>query len=442
MGIKLRETLSASVPTQAMFKKQEVEANNPSLFPCSVRIMAIDTIANRIKFSEDSALQALPTLSNIPLVTLYKEEIDDFGDHEMYKDETGKYRYRTYGIGVIPESASQWIERVEDSSGNERLYLCSDAILWKRQHREFAKIQEMEQMSVSMEVQITSGKFSEDKILEVDNFYFTAIAVLGETVTPAFREAMISTFTESDEYQVMMSELKEYMNQFEGGKGMPKANFTPEPAEPATDPVQAPEGGQPTEPSQQTSNPEPASTPEPQGNPEDPKPADPTDPKEGDDNPVTDNAIEDLRKEMAKAEAEYGRTIAGLETEKTELHSQLQQLQAESEAKIKSLNDELESLREFKANIEKEQRKAFRDGIIERFGDLQDNDEFKELLTKMDEMSPQDVEDKCYAIVGRQARARKTPKAPTPTRIPVTNPNNTPRPKDDGYGGLLLKKRH
>lgn len=424
MGIKLRETLSASISTQAMFEKQDVEANNPSLFPCSVRIMAIDTIANRIKFSEDSTLQALPTLSNIPLVTLYKEEIDDFGDHEMYRDETGKYRYRTYGIGVIPESASQWIERVEDSSGNERLYLCSDAILWKRQHREFAKIKEMEQMSVSMEVQITSGKFSEDKVLEVDNFYFTAIAVLGETVTPAFREAMISTFTESDEYQVMMSELKEYMNQFERGKSMPKAtNFTPEPTEPTNDPVQAPEGA--TEP-------------------QEPAKAEPQEPA----NPVqeltNDNAkvIEDLQAQIAKAEADYGRTIAGLESEKTELHNQLQQLQSDSEAKIKSLNDELEALREFKLGIEKEQRKAFKDGIIERFGDLQDNDEFKELLTKMDEMNPQDVEDKCYAIVGRQARAKKAPKAPAPTRIPVTNPTNTSRPKDDGYGGLLLKKKH
>ena len=64
-----------------------------------------------------------------------------------------------------------------------------------------------------MEVQITSGEFSEDNILNVGSFYFTAIAVLGENVQPAFRDALVRTFTEDTEYQVMMSELKEYMKQ-------------------------------------------------------------------------------------------------------------------------------------------------------------------------------------------------------------------------------------
>lgn len=427
MGIKLKEPMIVNLPTKAMFQKDEARyVDNPSFYPCSVRVMAINTVANRMSFGEEPTLNALPTLSNIPLVTLFKEEINDFGDHEMYRDETGRYRYNTYPIGMIPESANQWIEKVEDSEGVERLYLCSDAILWKRQHREFAKIKEMEQMSVSMEVQITSGEFSEDNILNVGSFYFTAIAVLGENVQPAFRDALVRTFTEDTEYQVMMSELKEYMKQFEGGNGMPKAkpsNFTPE-------------GGEGQEPNNQPTN---GGQPDNGQEPDNGANTDPVDYKALYEQ--LKGEIETIKSDSEKAEAEFGRTISELTGEKTNLETQIQQLQTDNDSKVKELEDELADLRAYKAEADKVQREAFRNDIIERFGDLQEVDEFKELLTKIDSMNPQDVEDKCYAIVGRQARAGKKPKAPVqPTRIPVTTPTND-KPRNDGYNGLLLKRK-
>ena len=63
----------------------------------------------------------------------------------------------------------------------------------------------------------------------------------------------------------------------------------------------------------------------------------------------------------------------------------------------------------------------------------------KELLTQIDNLEPEQVEMRCYAIVGRQARSGKKPKVQTSTRIPVTTP--TEKPKNDGYNGLLLKKK-
>lgn len=420
MEYKLKEPMAVSIPTFATFKQEDssVKVNNPSFYPCSVRIMAIDTIANRMKFSEDTTINALPSLPNVPLVALYKEDIDDFGDHEMYKDEEGRLRYRTYPIGTIPESANQWIEKVTDEEGIERLYLCSDALLWKRQHKEFSKIKEMEQMSVSMEVQITNGKFSEDRILEVGDFFFTAVTVLGENVKPAFHDAMISTFTEEVEYQEMMSELKEYMRQqFEGGNSMPNANFTPDGNEPENQQAQQPDGGQTSEPQEPVNN-------------------EPVEPKE-DYKAMYEKAMRDAE----ALEAEYGKTIAEITGEKTNLEQQLQQLQADTESKIQSMTTELEELRQYKAEVVKVQKDAFRQKIIEDFGDLQDNDEFKELLTKIDDLEPEQVEMKCYAIVGRQARANKKPsKTQASSRIPVTTP--TPdKPKNDGYNGLLLKRK-
>ena len=142
-----QEPLIVGVPSFVTFNKQEstIELKNPSFYPCSVRIMAIDTVANKIRFSEQTTVKALPSLANVPLVALYKEDINDFGDHELYRDEDGHYRYNTYPIGTIPESANQWVEFVADNEGKEVMYLCSDALLWKRQHKEFSKIVEMEQ---------------------------------------------------------------------------------------------------------------------------------------------------------------------------------------------------------------------------------------------------------------------------------------------------------
>lgn len=409
-----QEPLIVGVPSSVSFSRQDgnaTEFSNPSFYPCSVRIMAIDTVANKIKFNEQTIVKALPSLANIPLVTLYKEELDDFGDHELYKDESGQYRCNTYPIGTIPESANQWVERITNEEGKEVMYLCSDALLWKRQHKEFSKLIEMEEMSVSMEVQITKGKFSIDKVLEVDDFFFTAITVLGENSTPAFHDATIRTFTEQVEYQEMMSELKEYMKQFEGGNGMPQTHFEEE-ATVETTPQQESE-----QPKEETKVEEAPKVEE-----------------------VDYKALyEKLVKESESMEAEYGRTIADMTGEKSSLEQQLQQLQADNEAKIQAMTTELEELRNYKAEIVKVQREAFKNDIIERFGDLQENDEFKELLTQIDNLEPEQVEMRCYAIVGRQARSGKKPKVQTSTRIPVTTP--TEKPKNDGYNGLLLKKK-
>ena len=409
-----QEPLIVGVPSSVSFSRQDgnaTELSNPSFYPCSVRIMAIDTVANKIKFNEQTIVKALPSLANVPLVTLYKEELDDFGDHELYKDENGQYRCNTYPIGTIPESANQWVERVTNEEGKEVMYLCSDALLWKRQHKEFSKLIEMEEMSVSMEVQITKGKFSIDKVLEVDDFFFTAITVLGENSTPAFHDATIRTFTEQVEYQEMMSELKEYMKQFEGGNGMPQTHFEEE-ATVETTPQQ--ESEQPKEEAKVEEAPKVEE--------------------------VDYKALyEKLVKESESMEAEYGRTIADMTGEKSSLEQQLQQLQADNEAKIQAMTTELEELRNYKAEIVKVQREAFKNDIIERFGDLQENDEFRELLTQIDNLEPEQVEMRCYAIVGRQARAGKKTKVQTSTRIPVTTP--TEKPKNDGYNGLLLKKK-
>ena len=63
------------------------------------------------------------------------------------------------------------------------------------------------------------------------------------------------------------------------------------------------------------------------------------------------------------------------------------------------------------------------------------------MLKDIDNLTPQQLEDKCYAIVGKQARAKrqKTTQQPAPKINITASHKESQQAKDDRYGGLLYK---
>ena len=92
-------------------------------------------------------------IANMLVSYTINNETGNFKGHEFDVDGSAM----TYGIGVIPESAEQWIEEVEEN-GVMKHYLCSDVLLWKRQKKEFEFIKNHKGLNVSMEVMITDAK--------------------------------------------------------------------------------------------------------------------------------------------------------------------------------------------------------------------------------------------------------------------------------------------
>ena len=371
---------------------------NPSFHKAKTRIMAIESVANRCNFSTDSVVQGLPTLKNVPIVAQYNDETGNFKGHEF--DTNGSAL--TYGIGVIPESAEQWIEEVEES-GEVKKYLCSDVLLWKRQKKEFDFIQNHKGLSVSMEVMITDAKFDDNEILNIDSFYFTAVTVLGIGVTPAFDSANI-TFTKNEE---QIKEMMFELNNFESEENtMPKAS-------------KQFEDEQSVKPQETEQHQEQEKQPEPEQHKE----------------PEID-----YKKLLEEEQVESGRTIRELTQERDVLTQQLEQLKSDSAKELKDVMAELEELREYKHNIEKQQRQVAIDNVLDNFKDLQETDDFKELIKNVDKLTPEQLEDKCYAIVGKQARAKrqKQPQVAPKVNISATT-KDRPSHKDDRYGGLLYK---
>jgi hypothetical protein len=371
---------------------------NPSFHKAKTRIMAIESVANRCNFSTNSVVDSLPTLKNVPIVAQYSDETGNFKGHEF--DVRGSAL--TYGIGVIPESAEQWIEEVEEN-GETKKYLCSDVLLWKRQKKEFEFIKNHKGLNVSMEVMITDANFDDNEILNIDSFYFTAVTVLGVGVTPAFDSANITFAKNEEQIKEMMFEL----NNFEREENtMPKASKEFEEQQPAEQPQEA-EPVEPQEPKQQEEPKEPEV---------------------------------DYKKLLEEEQVESGRTIRELTQERDVLTQQLEQLKQDSAKELKDVMAELEELREYKITIEKQKRQVAIDNVLENFKDLQETDDFKELLKGVDNLTPEQLEDKCYAIVGKQARAKRQKQPQVAPKVNISaSAKEKPSAKDDRYGGLLFK---
>ena len=421
MGLN-KETLFASFESKAQFTLEENDGDvvNPSFHMGSARIFAIDSVANNVKFSQESTMNALPTLKNIPIVALYKDDEQNFGDHEIVRDVDG-IRYGTYPIGMIPESAEQWIEEVQTEEGTKQ-YLCSDILLWKRQKKEFQLIKSQGTFSVSMEVGMVDYEFNANKVCNVNEFYFTAIAVLGNGVKPAFKEACLN-FHKIGVFQDMMLDLREYMQQFEGGNSMGANQIADEPI---TD-FEEKEGQ------------------EAQQEQVDEKP------KQEECQEVKDEP--NYKELLEKAEADYGRTIADLTKERDELNSQLtayeedkKALEEAHKAELDAMKEELDALKKYKKDIEDAQRKEARERIVNQmatdFPELSESEDYKKLLENED-LNAEDLENKAYAIVGKLEREKRgnkrKPQAPQPNRVPLTTPTNKDKKANSPYGGLLIK---
>ena len=419
-----KETLFASFESKAQFTLEENDGDvvNPSFHMGSARIFAIDSVANNVKFSQESTMNALPTLKNIPIVALYKDDEQNFGDHEIIRDIDG-IRYGTYPIGMIPESAEQWIEEVQTEEGTKQ-YLCSDILLWKRQKKEFQLIKSQGTFSVSMEVGMVDYEFNANKVCNVNEFYFTAIAVLGNGVKPAFKEACLN-FHKIGVFQDMMLDLREYMQQFEGGNSMGANQIA---NEPITD---FEEGQEPQQEAQQEQVDE--------------------QPKQEERQEVKDEP--NYKELLEKAEADYGRTIAELTKERDDLNAQLtayeedkKALEEAHKAELDAMKEELDALKKYKKDIEDAQRKEARERIVNQmatdFPELSESEDYKKLLENED-LNAEDLENKAYAIVGKLEREKRgnkrKPQVPQSNRVPLTTPTNKDKRTNSPYGGLLIK---
>lgn len=107
----------------------------------------------------------------------------------------------------------------------------------------------------------------------------------------------------------------------------------------------------------------------------------------------------------------------------------------ESSASFESLKAEVDGLRQFKNDAMEAERKQQVEDLFANFSDLTGNEMFDELFNSHDDMSIEEIENKCYEIRGRAAKTAETFSVNTPTQTRI--PAKAPKAEDTPYGGLF-----
>jgi hypothetical protein len=138
--------------------------------------------------SEDTLLKYADTIKNCPVVWKYDPILDDVGTHDP--EETP--------CGFIPQDADISNRKLEDG----RTMLTTLSYIWKRYSGNLLEFFKRDgDKPVSVEMSLFESEERPDNLLELKDYKFDAVTVLGSLVTPAIPMAKATVLQYSDEYK-------------------------------------------------------------------------------------------------------------------------------------------------------------------------------------------------------------------------------------------------
>lgn len=185
------------------------EKVNSEFTKCSISIMGYDEIANGTKFSKENILKACPTLNYVPVIGYWNEKDEDFSDHGIeyiITDNGIEENIKTTPFGVVIKDSSRF-EPVIMDNGEETEYLFADCYLWNRNEKAINKVKEGK-CNQSMEISINDYT-ERNNYIDITDFEFSALCILGENVAPAFNNARIKQVGKysKDDFKAIYSEM-------------------------------------------------------------------------------------------------------------------------------------------------------------------------------------------------------------------------------------------
>lgn len=227
---------------------EDIANDQDDLVPVKLQICHDRENPNGSYFETDSLLKAKDSISNKPIVCAYEVDDDneksDFMGHEkslkVNIDDNGKLKFKEIyieqPIGVIPETNDYSIEEIDGYNwvtANGFLYktYCEDAIEIIKNNDGTKKL--------SMEIEVLDGE--EDTVsgfYHVKDFKFLGITLLGQEHSPAMGDnSQISLFSKAEQnekFAMQFAKILEEVNK--GGKKMTKEGQEPE-KEPEKEPI-------------------------------------------------------------------------------------------------------------------------------------------------------------------------------------------------------------
>lgn len=107
-----------------------------------------------------------------------------------------------------------------------------------------------------------------------------------------------------------------------------------------------------------------------------------------------------------------------------------------AEEKFQNAENELNELRQFKANAEQAANAAARENVFSQFEDLAGEEAYEALRENCEQYSLEELEEKCYALRGRKQSAKFALEPKKTHKLPVEKKIDTPA---EPYGGLFVE---
>lgn len=456
-----------------------IRSVNHSFDTCVIRVCYTGRNRKNSSISEAAIRRAIPSLYNCPVVCRYDPETDTIGGHDMaIKNDGGHLRLvnKTEPVGVIPESAPVWFEDDADDNGTMHTYLCTTAILWKRQEA-YRKIKEEGIVDQSMEIKVSDEEVGNDGVVYINDFQFTALTLIG--VEPVFEGARATVYSMEDYRKDLNEMLLEWKQSVSEGNLGASLVYSLKGENVADD------NGTPG------------------GAAEKPDATEETEPMEKEEKYAMMNAIRDGLGEALSAaklelpcgdvverywfiDADIDQKVIYCEDRKDytlygfnyEVDGDIVKIDFESKKRmkyaivdfdygsegepqddpigaafsmlgkraddaaeqLKTANEELFSLREFKETTEKANKAAEKKAVFSMFSDLDGIEEFEALKESNDDFTKDVLEEKCFAIRGRHIDVEKaSPKAQEDRRSAKLIVETPVVKEQEPYGGLFEK---
>lgn len=197
-----------------------LEKLSPVLSKARCRIFYKYENRNGTYITDEFAEKLINSLPYTPIKGIYDEFNEDYTDH-------GEKRSLGRIYGIVPEKPNFSWENHLDEDGVERQYACTDVYIFSALYEEAGQIvgksqsMELYQPSIKGDWTIINGK----KLFKFEDGCFLGLQVLGDEVEPCFEGA--SFFSLYNELKNMVQQLKKYSLNFnKGGKSeMTKLNF-------------------------------------------------------------------------------------------------------------------------------------------------------------------------------------------------------------------------
>ena len=198
-----------------------LEEYTPVLSKARCRIFYKYENRNGTYITDEFAEKLINNLPYTPVKGIYDNFEEDYTDHGVNRN-LGRIS------GIVPENPNfQW-ENHKDEDGIERTYACTDVFIFSALYEEASQIigksqsMELYQPSIKGDWAIINGK----RLFKFEDGCFLGLQVLGNEVEPCFEGAAF--FSLYSELKTMIKQIEQYSLNFqkEGGKSeMTKLNF-------------------------------------------------------------------------------------------------------------------------------------------------------------------------------------------------------------------------